>query len=41
VVPVNDFSATILPRLQQLLGSFGIDLAVVEAGKDIDLLPIA
>jgi two-component system chemotaxis sensor kinase CheA len=32
--------ATLAPQLQELLGRFGLELAVVEAGKDRGLLPI-
>lgn len=33
-------AATIAPKLQELMGRFGLELSVVEAGKDTGLLPI-
>lgn len=38
--PYPPHSLRLTPQLQELLGRFGLELAVVEAGKDRGLLPI-
>jgi chemotaxis protein histidine kinase CheA len=38
--PYPPHSLRLSPQLQELLGRFGLELAVVEAGKDRGLLPI-
>jgi hypothetical protein len=40
VSPMSQSTASIVPQLQELIGRFGLELAVVEVGKDRGLLPI-